>query len=56
MLFGLYHPLTDEQLAWAVALDDEELAEQLDALVREWTASGEIRAILTRWVPVRVTQ
>jgi polar amino acid transport system substrate-binding protein len=56
VLFGLYHPLTDEQLAWAVALDDEELAERLDALVREWTASGEIGAILTRWVPVRVTQ
>ena len=55
-LFGLYHSLTDERLAWAVALDDEELAERLDALVRQWTASGEIDAILTRWVPVRVTQ
>ena len=55
-LFGLYHPLTDERLAWAVARDDEALAERLNALVRQWTASGEIDAILTRWVPVRVTQ
>jgi polar amino acid transport system substrate-binding protein len=55
-LFGLYQPLTEEHLAWAVAPDDEELAERLDALVRQWTASGEIQAILTRWAPVRVTQ
>lgn len=56
VLFGLYKPLTKEELAWAVQKDDAELAGQLDALVRAWKANDEIDAIVTDWVPVRVTQ
>jgi len=55
-LFGLYKLLSDEQLAWAVALDNEALASRLDAVVREMRANGDIDEIVARWVPVRVTQ
>ena len=55
-LIGLFEPLTDEALAWAVRKDDAALGDRLDALVREWKQRGEIDRILNRWVPVRVTQ
>jgi polar amino acid transport system substrate-binding protein len=55
-LFGLYKLLTREQLAWAVAPGNEALASALDAVVQKMQASGEIDEIVTRWVPVRVTQ
>lgn len=56
VLFAIYRPLTRERLAWAVRKDDTGLANQLDALVAAWKKNGEIDAVLTRWVPVRVTQ
>jgi polar amino acid transport system substrate-binding protein len=55
-LFGLYKLLTDEQLAWAVSRDNEALAARLDAVVLEMRANGDIDEIVSRWVPVRVTQ
>jgi ABC-type amino acid transport substrate-binding protein len=55
-LLGLFRPLTREYLAWAVQKDDAGLANQLDALVRSWKTQGEIHPIVTKWVPVRVTQ
>lgn len=54
-LMGLYQPLTEERLAWAVARDDPELQRRLDALVLKWRREGRIEPILDRWIPVRVT-
>jgi len=54
-LMGLYQPLTEEQLAWAVSRDDPDLQRRLDALVRQWRREGRIEPILDRWIPVRVT-
>jgi len=54
-LMGLYQPLTEERLAWAVSQDDPELQRRLDALVRQWRSEGRIEPILDRWIPVRVT-
>jgi polar amino acid transport system substrate-binding protein len=53
-LIGLYRPLTEEHLAWAVHRDDSELARLLnDALARS-REEGLIEPILNRWIPVRV--
>ncbi len=34
----------------------EELAHRLDTLVTEWKPQSEVKPILNRWVPVRVTR
>jgi ABC-type amino acid transport substrate-binding protein len=53
-LLGLFAPLTEESLAWAVRPTDEELAHTLDALVRQWKRNGTLQSILNRWVTQRV--
>jgi len=52
-LIGLYTPLTEEYLAWAVRKNDTQLSDRLDAIVKKWKADGQIKAVLDRWVPVR---
>ena len=54
-LQGLYHPLTEEHLAWAVRLDDEKLHALLDTTLRHWKREGVIGPIVNHWIPVRVT-
>jgi polar amino acid transport system substrate-binding protein len=53
-LLGLYTPLTDEYLAWAVRLEDEDtLGDQLsDALLR-WQGTGQLKRVFDRWITVR---
>lgn len=53
-LIGLYRPLTEEQLAWAVRRDDEQLRAVLDATLSHWQREGMIEPIVQRWIPVRV--
>jgi len=53
-LMGLYQPLTEEYLAWAVARDAPELKSRLDAILDAWRAEGRLDPILDRWIPVRV--
>jgi polar amino acid transport system substrate-binding protein len=55
-LIGLYRPLTEEWLAWAVRPDDAELARRLDALADRWRADGTVDRVLNAWVPVRIIQ
>ncbi len=55
-LMGLYRPLTEEWLAWAVRPGDRDLALRLDALARRWRVDGSVERILNTWVPVRITQ
>ena len=54
-LHGLYRPLTEEEIAWAVARDDDQLRALLDATVEHWKREGLIDPIVQRWIPVRVT-
>ncbi len=54
-LMGLYHPLTREDLAWAVGRNDIGLQQRLDATLDSWRASNRIEPVLDRWIPVRVT-
>lgn len=53
-LMGLYRPLTSESLAWALRPDDIELREELDDVLSELRANGELQAVINRWIPVSV--
>lgn len=55
-LTGLYRPLTEEQLAWAVRRGDDELGARLDAIVERWKREGFVDETLSRWIPVRKLQ
>lgn len=54
-LQGLYHPLTDEHLAWAVRSDNTELLRLLNTALAHFKREGLIEPIVDRWIPVRVT-
>jgi len=52
-LVGLYRPLTDEYLAWAVRKSDAStLGVLLDAKIDEWQKNGQLQAVIDRWIPV----
>jgi polar amino acid transport system substrate-binding protein len=52
-LTGVYRPLTEEHLAWAVREEDGELKGFLNAALAHWRKTGEIESIVDHWVPVR---
>jgi len=54
-LQGLYHPLTDEHLAWAVRADNTQLLRLLNTSLAHFKREGLIEPIVDRWIPVRVT-
>lgn len=54
-LQGLYHPLTEEHLAWAVRPEDTKLHSLLDTTLSHWKREGLIGPVVNRWIPVRVT-
>jgi polar amino acid transport system substrate-binding protein len=53
-LVGLYTPLTEEYLAWAVRKDDKRLKAQLDAAVRAMKQQGVVDAVVRRWIETQV--
>jgi ABC-type amino acid transport substrate-binding protein len=53
-LLGLYTPLTEEYLAWAVRPADEELRQRLNAQIRRWEQNGVLETILSHWIRVRI--
>jgi len=52
-LTGLYTPLTDERLAWAVRREDAVLADSINAVLSRWLQDGRVEGVLDRWIPVR---
>jgi len=52
-LGGLYWPLTEENLAWAVRKSDEPLRFALNSKLAEWKDNGRLKLIITRWVNVK---
>ena len=52
-LRGLYRPLTEEYLAWAVRKDDESLRNRLNEILVHWQSTGKTEEVLDRWIPVR---
>jgi polar amino acid transport system substrate-binding protein len=53
-LMGLYQPLTEEYLAWAVRKDDSRLHDALNAQLSVLRANGDLQRVLDRWITVRV--
>lgn len=51
---GIYVPLTDERLAWAVRPEEAGgLGARLSSALERWRTSGELDLLLARWIPVR---
>lgn len=53
-LIGLFEPLTDESLAWAVRKDDTQLLQMLDKELERMRQNGILQDIINRWVATRV--
>jgi ABC-type amino acid transport substrate-binding protein len=53
-LQGLYWPLTQEPLAWAVRKNDEPLRAALNRALEQWKVDGTLKQILSRWVTLRI--
>jgi len=54
-MISLYRPLTEEQLAWAVAPGNSALREELDRALRLMRGAGTLGYISNRWIPVEVS-
>lgn len=53
-LFGIYRPLTEEFLAWAVRQQDQTLANALNRQLASMRKDGTLNRISRRWIPVTV--
>jgi ABC-type amino acid transport substrate-binding protein len=53
-LVGLYAPLDEEDLAWAVRKDDVALKAKLDAAVSAMKQRGAVDAIIRRWIDTQI--
>ena len=53
-LLGLFWPLTNEYLAWAVRPSDALLLKELNAVLNAAKQNGRLQAILKRWIPMRI--
>jgi polar amino acid transport system substrate-binding protein len=51
---GLFSPLTEEYLAWAVRKDDEALHSELNAVVAQWRRTGRFRDMFNKWLKFQV--
>lgn len=53
-LLGLFWPLTEEYLAWAVRPSELALRDRLNAVLQHWRSTGRLEARVNRWMPVRL--
>jgi len=53
-LMGLYRPLTDEYLAWAVRKKDKALADALNDSLDTLKRDGTLGRTMGRWIPIQV--
>lgn len=49
-LTASYFPLTEEYLAWAVAKENDLLGRDLGEVLGRWQVSGELQALLKKWL------
>jgi len=53
-LIGLYRPLTEEYLAWAVRKQDTALANALNGALDRLKQDGTLGSLMGKWIPVQV--
>jgi ABC-type amino acid transport substrate-binding protein len=53
-LIGLYWPLSEESLAWAVRKSDVPLQLALSRQVKEWKRSGRLQLLMSHWIVLRI--
>jgi len=53
-LMGLYRPLTEEYLAWAVRKKDKALADALNGALDTLKKDGTLNRVMGKWIPVQV--
>jgi polar amino acid transport system substrate-binding protein len=53
-LIGIFHPFTEERLAWTMRAEDEVLRRNLNLIVRSWRDSGKLQSMINRWIRVQV--
>ena len=53
-LMGLFRPLTNEDLAWAVRLQDEELANALNKSLTTLQKNGTLDQLSHKWLPIKI--
>lgn len=44
-------PLTSEELAWAVRLDDPDLLEEVNSALTDWQDDGTLQKLIKKWIP-----
>jgi ABC-type amino acid transport substrate-binding protein len=54
-LIGLYWPLSEEPLAWAVRKSDVSLQFALSQKIKDWKLSGRLQQLMSRWITLRIT-
>lgn len=54
-LMSFYRPLNEEYFAWAVAKNNTQLRDRLDAALERMQRAQMFEHILNRWIPVRVS-
>jgi polar amino acid transport system substrate-binding protein len=52
-LSGIWYPLTDEDLAWAVRRGEPEFSTAINDVLAGWRKDGTQKRILDHWVPHR---
>lgn len=53
-LTGLFTPLTEEYLAWAVRQTDTDLHRDLEAILARWRRTGRLQALFRKWLSFQV--
>jgi ABC-type amino acid transport substrate-binding protein len=48
---GLWEPLNEEYLGWAVSRDNQSLLAQVNAALADWKKDGTAKAVISRWLP-----
>jgi ABC-type amino acid transport substrate-binding protein len=50
-LRGLWEPLNEEYLGWAVSRENQTLLSQVNAALAVWKKDGTAKAVISRWLP-----
>jgi ABC-type amino acid transport substrate-binding protein len=48
---ALWEPLTEDQYAWGVRKEDEQLLMEINSILKEWKLSGALNEVLRKWLP-----